>query len=59
MYHDTELLSYLGPKIWELVPEDAKQSESLEIFKNKIKKWVLSRCLRRLSRIYLQYIGFL
>ena len=38
VYHGTELLSCLGPKIWELVPEDIKQSESLDIFKTKIKK---------------------
>ena len=49
LYHGTESLSFLGPKIWELVPEDAKQSESLRIFKNKIKKWVFSRCPCRLS----------
>ena len=59
VYHGTESLSFLGPKIWELVPEDTKQSESLKIFKNKIKKWVPSRCPCRLCRIYLQNIGFL
>ena len=58
VYHGTESLSFLGPTIWELVPEDAKQSESLEIFKKKIKQWVPSRCPCRLCRIYLQNIGF-
>ena len=58
VYRGTESLSFLGPKIWELVPEDAKQSESLEIFKKKIKQWVPSRCPCRLCRIYLQNIGF-
>ena len=28
VYHGTESLSFLGPKIWELVPEDTKQSKS-------------------------------
>ena len=59
VYHGTESLSFLGPKIWELVPEDIKQSESLEIFKNKIKKWVPLKCPCRLCRIYLQNIGFI
>ena len=45
VYNVTESLSFLGPKIWELVPEDTKQSESLEVFKNKIKQWVPSRYL--------------
>ena len=57
MYHGTE--SFLGPKTWELVPEDTKQSESPEIFKNNIKKWVPSTCPCKLCRIYLQNIGFL
>ena len=58
VYHGTQSLSFLGPKIWELVPEDAKHSDSLEIFKKKIKKWVPSRCPCRLCSIYLQNIGF-
>ena len=37
LYHDTESLSFLRPKIWELVPEDTKQSGSLKIFINKFK----------------------
>ena len=36
MYHGTEL---------ELVLEDTKQSESLKLFKNKIKKWYLQDIL--------------
>ena len=58
VYHGTESLLFLGPKIWELVPEDVNHSESREIFKKKIKQWVPSRCLCRLCRIYLQNIGF-
>ena len=50
---------FLGPKIRELVPRDTKQSESLKSFKNKIKKWVPSKCPCRICRIYLQNIGFL
>ena len=48
----TESPSFLGPKIWELVPEDLKQSESLDIFKSKIKNWVPLRCPCRLCHIY-------
>ena len=59
VHHGNESLSFLGPKIWELVPEDTKQSKSLEIFKIKMKKWVPSRCPCRLCRIYLQNIGLL
>ena len=33
-------LTYLSPKIWNIVPEDIKKSESLNVFKTKIKKWI-------------------
>ena len=36
--HGTELVSYLGPKIWNLVPEEIKEFESLSAFKLKIKR---------------------
>ena len=36
-YHGTELLSFLDPKIWNLVPVELKQSENLDSFKVKIK----------------------
>ena len=59
VYHGTECLSFLGPKIWELVPSDIKQLESLEIFKRRIKKWVPFQCLCRLFQIYLLGVGFI
>ena len=40
VYHGTESLSYLGPKIWDLVPELIRTSENLDIFKRNIKKWI-------------------
>ena len=59
VYHGTELLSFLTPKIWELVPENMKKLERLEIFKNKIKNWVPLICPCRLCHIYLENIGFI
>ena len=52
-------ISFLGPKIWDLVPSDIKLSQSLSIFKRKIKKWVPLQCPRRLCKIYLQYVRFI
>ena len=37
-------LTCLGPKIWSIVPEDIKKSESLNFFKTKIKKWIPRGC---------------
>ena len=41
VYQGTESLSFLGPKIWDLVPVELKQPETLYFFKLKIKNWVL------------------
>ena len=57
--HGTESISFLGPKIWDLVPSDIKLSQSVSIFKSKnLKKWVLLQCSCQLCKIYLQHVGF-
>ena len=50
VYNGSESISFLGPKIWDLVPQDVKLSEPVTIFKNKIKKWVPRGCPCRLCR---------
>ena len=59
VYHGTESLSFLGPKIWDLVPTEIKQSESLDVFKMKIKKWTPFECPCRLCRTYIPQVGFI
>ena len=59
VYHSTESLSFLGPKIWDLVPVELKQSESLDSFKLKIKNWVPFECPCRLCKTHIQQVGIL
>ena len=33
VYHGTESISYLGPKIWDIPPEKLKKIDNLEHFK--------------------------
>ena len=40
VYLGTESLSYLGPKLWDLLPQDLKTLTSLTQFKSQVKKWV-------------------
>ena len=40
VWHGTELMSYLGPKICDSLPNEIKEPESLNAFKFKIKRWV-------------------
>ena len=59
VWHGTESVSYLGPKIWDLVPIETKESESLNGFKFKIKRWVSEGYSCRICKIYLGQIGFI
>ena len=44
VWHATESMSYLGPKIWDLVSNEIKESQSLDASKSKIKRWVPEEC---------------
>ena len=37
VHHRTESISYLGPKIWEIVPNEIKELATFSSFKNAIK----------------------
>ena len=37
-------ISYYGPITWNLVPEKIRYTDSLEIFKIKIRKWKPKNC---------------
>ena len=38
VYQGTESISYLGPKTWDILPNDYKTIQNLDTFKVKIKK---------------------
>ena len=40
VWHGTESVPYLGPKIWDLVPNEIKESEESRVY-NNIKNWIL------------------
>ena len=59
VYHVEEIISYLGPKTWNLVSKSIKDSENVNNFKTKIKIWKPERFPRRLCKVYLlPQIGF-
>ena len=49
----TESVSYLGPKIKDLVPSEIKQSVTLNSFKNRIKRWIPDGYPRRICKYIL------
>ena len=44
VYHGSESISCLGPKIWNILPDRLKIANSLETFKSEIKKWKPESC---------------
>ena len=59
VYQRTESISYLGPKIWDILPDDHKTIQNLDTFKIKIKKWEPENCPCRLYEVYIDRVGFL
>ena len=57
--YGTESISSLAPKIWEILPNEIKDSDTLQISKAKTKKWVPVECLCRLCKIYLPQVEFI
>ena len=56
--YGTEPISSLAPKIWEILPNAIKDSDTLQIFKANVKKLVPVECPCRLCKIYLPQVGF-
>ena len=54
-----ETLRTLGPKIWNIIPPNIKNSASLNAFKENIKKWTPTDCPCRICKCYIQGIGFI
>ena len=57
--YGTETLSFLGPKIWYLVPKDIKDSVALDEFKRKIKSWKPVNCPCRICKIFVAGLCFI
>ena len=59
VYRGTESLSYLGPKIWDILPEKLRNMDNLERFKKEIKTWRNDNFPCRLCKVYIEGVGFL
>ena len=54
-----ETLRSLGPKVWDMVPNRAKNCSSLSAFKSEIKSWIPRNCPCRLCKTYVPQLGYL
>ena len=57
--YGSEFLSYLGPRLWNILPDEYKIIQSVKDFKAKIRSWVPENCPCRLWKIYIQHVGFI
>ena len=59
VWNGLETISYLGPKIWNMVPAEMKQKSFLFSFKGEIKKWIPKNCPCRIYKKYLAGVGYI
>ena len=58
VHYGLNSLAYLGPRMWELIPNNMKRLESVEAFKSKIKGWVPENSPCRICKPYIYQVGF-
>ena len=54
-----ETISFRGCRLWQALPNDTKQSETLSSFKRRIKVWRGVECNCKLCRPFVAQVGFL
>ena len=57
--YGTETLAHLGPKIWDIIPDNLKEITSLKLFKTKIKQWKPDKCPCKLCKTYIHGVGYI
>ena len=56
VYHRSESVLFVGPKRWEMLPNDCKDVENLNSLENKIDKQKPENCP---FKIYINNTGFI
>ena len=59
VHYGTETVRFRGPKIWEMLPTDIKDSNTLQEFKFRVKHWRPNDCTCRLCKTYIHNLGFI
>ena len=59
IHHDDESISFLEPKIWNILLDKIEQQTSLKSFKKSVKKCNPQDCPCRLCKVYIKGVGLL
>ena len=54
-----ESIAFLGNKLWQNLPQEIKQSNSLTIFRKQIRCWNGGKCNRRICKVYIPKVEIL
>ena len=54
-----DTISFRGCRLWQALPNDIKQSNTLSSFKSRIKLWKGEECNCRICRPFVAQVGFL
>ena len=57
--HGLESLSFIGSKLWDSIPSNMKEINSINEFKHAIKTWKSDLYSCRLCKVYVQNIEYL
>ena len=58
VYKGTENLSFLGTKIWDVLPDASKDLPNLNSFKVALKKWRPVNCPCTICKVFIANVGF-
>ena len=56
--YGTESMNILGPKIWDIIPSEIKNSVTLDSFNVNMKNWKVENCPCRLCKTFVVGLGF-
>ena len=55
----TETFSFIGPTIWNALPEEVKNTQSVASFKLKLKNYRITNCPCSICRTYIDGVGYI
>ena len=58
-HYGTSSLAYLAPKVWEIVPSELKNLNSIELFRLRIRSWNPKNCPCKLCKTYICRVGYI
>ena len=58
VFFGKESFRWLGPKLWNSSPEEAKHTKFLEVFKQKVKSMTFGQFPSNLCREYVHGVGY-